>query len=64
MVPCDVVALITLLGPITNSAFGLSGTGAHEQTSNAMSSLRKFFISLQNDDSGAGDPPSRGRTSG
>ena len=48
MVPCDVVASITLPGPITNSAFGLSGTDAHEQISNAVSRWRIFFISLQN----------------
>jgi hypothetical protein len=48
MVPCDVVASITLPCPITNSAFELSGTDAHEQSSNAMSRWRIFFISLQN----------------
>jgi hypothetical protein len=48
MVPCDVVASITLPGPITNSAFGLSSTDAHEQSSSAMSRWRIFFISLQN----------------
>jgi len=40
MVPCDVVASITLLGSITNSAVGLSGTKAHEQSSKAMSRWR------------------------
>jgi len=48
MVPCDVVASITLPGSITNSAFGLSGTDAHEQNRNAMSRWKIFFISLQN----------------